>query len=120
MPQYLVAVYNGPDARRRTPAEMEPIIAAVGAINTEAQSDGTFVFAGGLHDQTATTTIDPRSGTPVLSDGPYIETKEYLGGFWIIDVPDLDAALAWSQRAAVACQEVLEVRPFMDGPPQDA
>jgi len=120
MPQYLVAVYNQPDSRLRPPEQMAPIIAAVGALNQQAVEDGIFVFAGGLHEQAITTTIDPRSGTPVISDGPYVETKEYIGGFWIIEVPDLDAALDWSKRAALACQEVLEVRPFMDAPPEGA
>ncbi len=119
MPQYLVAVHNSPESRRRPLEVMEPIWAAVGEINEQAMADGIFVFAGGLHEPSATTTVDPRSGTPVISDGPYLETKEYMGGFWIIEVPDLDAALAWSQRAALACQEPLEVRPFMEGPRAD-
>ncbi len=120
MPQYLVSVHHSNEARERPLAQMEPIWAAVGALNEQAMADGIFVFAGGLHDPSATTTIDPRSGTPVISDGPYVETKEYMGGFWVIEVADLDAALEWSQRAAVACQDVLEVRPFMEGPPDGA
>jgi hypothetical protein len=118
MPQYLIAVNNAPGTRNRPQAEMAEIVAAVDAVNQQAVDDGIFVFAGGLHEASATTTVDPRSGTPVLTDGPYLETKEWMGGFWIIDVPDLDAALEWSKRAALACREVLEVRPFMDGPPE--
>ena len=120
MPQYLVAVLNGPDSRQRSAAEMEPIIAAVDDINRQAMEDGSFVFAGGLHDQSMTTVIDPRSGAPVLSDGPFVESREYMGGFWVIDVADGDAALEWSKRAALACREILEVRPFMDAPPEGA
>src|ERR1700721_752036 len=118
MPQYLVAVYDQPDTRSRPPAEMGEIYAAVDVVNQKAMDAGIFVFAGGLHDQSATTTVDPRSGKPELIDGPYLESKEYMGGFWVIEVPDLDAALEFSREAALACRDVLEVRPFMDGPPE--
>jgi hypothetical protein len=118
MPQYLVAVYDQPDSRSRSAEEMGPIYADVDAVNQQAIADGIFVFAGGLHDQSATTTIDPRSGSAVVSDGPYMETKEYIGGFWVVDVANLDAALEWAKLAAVACRQPLEVRPFMAEPPQ--
>jgi hypothetical protein len=118
MSQYLIAVQNGPDTRNRPAGEMTEIVTAVGAVNQKAMDAGIFVFAGGLHDQSATTTVDPRSGKPELIDGPYLESKEYMGGFWVIEVPDLDAALEFSREAALACREVLEVRPFMEGPPE--
>lgn len=118
MPQYLVAVYDQPETRSRPTEEMAPIYADVEAVNKKAIADGIFVFAGGLHDQSATTTVDPRSGKAQITDGPYLETKEYLGGFWVIDVPDLDAALEWARQAALACRQPLEVRPFMEEPPQ--
>jgi hypothetical protein len=117
MPQYLVAVHNNETSRTRPLEEMQPIWAAVGAFNEQAMADGSFVFAGGLEEPSAATTVDPRSGTPVLSDGPYLETKEYVGGLWIIEVADHAAALDWARRASEACQEVLEVRPFMEAPP---
>jgi hypothetical protein len=120
MSQYLIAVINGPDTRSRPREQMAGIHAAVSAVNQKALDAGMFVFAGGLHDQSATTTVDPRSGKAELSDGPYLESKEYIGGFWVIDVPDLDAALEFSREASLACQEVLEVRPFMQEPPQGA
>jgi hypothetical protein len=116
MSQYLIAVQNGPDSRNRPEAEMAEIHAAVGAVNQKAMDAGIFVFAGGLHEQSATTTVDPRSGKAELTDGPYLESKEYMGGFWVIDVPDLDAALDFSREAALACREVLELRPFMANP----
>lgn len=118
MPQYLVAVYDQPDTRSRPPEEMAPIFAAVDAVNQKAIDDGIFVFAGGLHPQAATTTVDARGGTAQVTDGPYLETKEYLGGLWVIEVPDLDTALSWARQAAVACRQPLEVRPFMEAPPQ--
>lgn len=118
MSQYLVAVYNKENTRTRPAAEMSEIIAAVDVVNQRAMDAGSFVFAGGLHDQSATTTVVLRDGRPELSDGPYIESKEYIGGFWVIDVPDLDAALEFAREAAVACRETLEVRPFMEAPPE--
>jgi hypothetical protein len=118
MPQYLVAVYDQPDSRSRSAEEMAPIIADVDVVNQRAIEDGIFVFAGGLHDQSATTTVDPRSGNPLVSDGPYLETKEYIGGFWVVELPNLDAALDWAKGAALACRQPLEVRPFMAEPPQ--
>ena len=77
MPQYLVAVYDQPESRSRPAEEMGPIIAAVGEVNKKAMDAGIFVFAGGLHDQSAATTVDARSGRPEVTDGPYLETKEY-------------------------------------------
>lgn len=118
MPQYLIAVYDQADSRSRPSAEMTEIVRAVDAVNQKAMADGIWIFAGGLHDQAATTTVDARSGKPELMDGPYLESKEYLGGFWIIDVPDLDAALDFAREASVACRQPLEVRPFMEGPPE--
>lgn len=120
MSQYLIAVYDQPETRTRLAAEMTEIIDAVDLVNRKAMEDGIFVFAGGLHDQSATTTVDARSGKPEITDGPYLETKEYIGGFWVIEVPDLDAALEWAGGAAVACRQPLEVRPFMEEPPQSS
>ncbi len=116
MSQYLIAVYDRPETRTRPAEEMQEIYAAVGVVNQKAMDDGIFVFAGGLHEQAATTTVIARNGKAELTDGPYLESKEYLGGFWVIDVPDLDAALAFAREAAVACAEPLEVRAFMEDP----
>jgi hypothetical protein len=118
MSQYLIAVYDQAGTRDRPAAEMTEIIDAVDVVNRKAMEAGIFVFAGGLHDQSATTTVDARSGKPEVTDGPYLESKEYLGGFWVIDVPDLDAALEWARDASVACRQPLEVRPFMEEAPQ--
>jgi hypothetical protein len=118
MPQYLIAVYDQPETRSRPAAEMTEIIADVGAVNQKLMDAGAFVFAGGLHDQSATTVVDARSGKPELTDGPYLETKEFLGGFWVIEAPDLDGALDWARAAALACRQPLEVRPFMEEPPE--
>ena len=68
-------------------------------------------------DLTQTTTVDARSGKPEITDGPYLESKEYIGGFWILEVADLDEALAWGRKAVVACRTPVEVRPFFEMPP---
>jgi hypothetical protein len=116
MPQFLIATFDEPDTRAMTPEQMEPIYEAVGALITEAIETGIFVFAGGLEDRAATTTLDPRSGSVVVTDGPFIESREYLGGFTVIDVPDLDAAMAFGTRMAQASGGVQEVRPFQPEP----
>jgi hypothetical protein len=75
------------------------------------------VFAGGLHPADTATVVRVKDGDVVTIDGPYAETKEQVGGFWIIEAPDLDAALAFARRATVACRGPIEVRPFHDEPP---
>jgi hypothetical protein len=72
------------------------------------------VFAGGLHPATTATVVQSRDGEVVTTDGPFAEAKEQLGGFWVIEAPDLDAALAWAAKATVACRAPVEVRPFQD------
>jgi hypothetical protein len=116
MTQYLIAVYDQPDTRSRSQEEMQPIYEAVSAVNAEAMAAGVWVFGGGLADQSATTVVDARGDEVSVTDGPYLETKEYLGGFWVIDVPDLDVALTWTRKMAAACGQPLELRPFMGEP----
>jgi hypothetical protein len=116
MTQYLIAVVGEPDYGTLPPEDMQQIMTDVDAVVADARSAGIFVFGGGLHGPEATTVVDARGGTPVVTDGPYAETKEQMGGFSIIDVPDLDAALAWAGRFSAACRCPQEVRPFMDEP----
>ncbi len=73
---------------------------------------GKWVFAGGLEPIEATTGVDGRGESPVITDGPFSESKEYLGGFWIIEAADLDEALDWAARGSKACRAKVEVRPF--------
>ena len=75
---------------------------------------GIWVFAGGLHPATTATVVRYQDGDVLTTDGPFAETKEQLGGFWIIEAPDLDAALSWAGKASQACQAPVEVRPFQD------
>ena len=91
---------------------MEAAFAAVDAFNQKLQADGYWVFAGGLKSAETATVVDGTGDTPVLTDGPYLETKEYIGGFWVIEAPDLDVALALATEGSKACGGKVEVRPF--------
>jgi hypothetical protein len=116
MTQYLLSVHHdAADAARMaemTPADMQPMFDAVGSFNEKVQGEGAWVFAGGLTPIEQATTVDNTGDTPLVTDGPFSESKEYLGGFWVIEAPDLDAALTWAKEASAACQGRVEVRPF--------
>ena len=112
MPQYLISVWHDdtyetdfstPDAQRR--------VAQVGAFNEELHQAGAWVFAAGLHPASSATVVRSSGGEVSMTDGPYAETKEQMGGFWVIEAPDLDAALDWAGQAAAASGEAVEVRP---------
>jgi hypothetical protein len=113
MAQYLLAVMHDDsyaDADWSDP-EMQRMGAQVGALNEEAQKAGVWVFGAGLADQSSATVVRSIDGQVSMTDGPYAETKEQMGGFWIIDVPDLDAALEWAGKCSAACERPIEVRP---------
>ena len=112
MTQYLFSVHHGDEAYDRTPEEMQPSWEATGRFNEKLQASGHFVFAGGLHPAHTATTVNGTGAQPVVTDGPYLETKEWIGGFWVVDFPDLDTALQWATEASAACGETVEVRPF--------
>jgi len=116
MKQYLISVFDNRDAAEVAPADLEKIYADVEALNQEIREAGAWVFAGGLHPPATATVLNGASGEVVTTDGPYLESKEHIGGFWIINVEDLDAALAWARKATVACRGPVEVRPFQDEP----
>ena len=90
--------------------------AAIDVFNDQLVADGHWVFAGGLGSTDNATVIDNRHGKAVFTDGPFVETKEQLGGFWVIKADDLDEALDWARKATVACLAPVEVRPFEDEP----
>ncbi len=92
--------------------EMEAAFAATSAFNDRLQADGFWVFAGGLQSASTATVVDGQGDTPVMTDGPYLETKEVIGGFWVIDAPDLDVALRLAAEGSKACGGKVEVRPF--------
>jgi hypothetical protein len=113
MPQYLLSVwhdepyddidFNSPDVQRRG--------AQVSELNAELERTGSWVFGTGLRPASSATVVRAAGGDVSMTDGPYAETKEQMGGFWIIDVADLDAALDWAARAAAACEGPVELRP---------
>jgi len=115
MPQYLVAVHHPEkyDASSTTEETMRDI----GALNKEMMAAGVRFFAGGLQPETRAKSLRAQpNGEVLITDGPYLEAKEYVGGFWILNVADEEEALAWGRKAAVACRTPVEVRPFAEMP----
>jgi hypothetical protein len=111
MTQYLLAMYQ-PTGGSLPPDELEAIMRDLDAITEELKTAGSWVFAGGLHEPSASTMVRVKDGDVLTTDGPFAEAKEHLGGFTVIDVPDLDAALQWAGRIAGASTLPVEVRPF--------
>ena len=112
MPQYLVAIQHPEnyDASR----EGEEMIRDIGALNEEMDAAGARVFAGGLESAAKAKSLRKQpGGEVVITDGPYLEAKEHVGGFWILECADMDEALAWARKAAIACRVPVEVRAFM-------
>ena len=106
--QYLIAVIFNETDGLATPDED----AAIDVFNDRLQAEGHWVFAGGLASPNTATVIDNRGGEAMVTDGPFLESKEYLAGFWIIEAPDLDAALELAAEGSKACNRKVEVRPF--------
>ncbi len=117
MTQYLLAVHNvegeNPYA---TEEEMQKACAAVDTFNAKLQKQGIWVFGGGLQPADTATVVDATKGDVLVTDGPFAEAKEQLGGFWVITAPDLDAAMKLAAEASAACANPVEVRPFQDEP----
>jgi hypothetical protein len=106
--QYLVSVIDD-----KTNSGTAEEMAQIDAFNDRLQSQGHWVFAGGLASPSASTVVDNRGGEAVLTDGPFIESKEYLAGFWVMEAPDLDVALRLAAEGSRACNRRVEVRPFL-------
>jgi hypothetical protein len=106
--QYLVSVIDD-GTGSATPKED----AAIDAFNDRLKAEGHWVFAGGLGAPTTATVIDSRGGEAMFTDGPFLESKEYLAGLWIIEAPDLDVALKLAAEGSKACNRKIEVRPFL-------
>jgi len=107
--QYLVSV-----TRNRTEPTPVEAAAAIEAFDEQLRAGGHRVFSGGLAEPATATVIDNRAGAPVLSDGPYLETEEYLVGLWVLEAADLDVALRLAAAGSRACRARIEVRPFAD------
>ena len=91
---------------------MEEAFAATGAFNDRLKAEGYWVFAGWFESSSTATVVDGQGETPVMTDGPYLETKELIAGFWVIDAPDLDVAFRLAAEGSKACRGTVEVRPF--------
>jgi hypothetical protein len=116
MTQYLLSVLVSESAYETPPEQADQTYANVDRFNAELQSSGSWVFAGGLHAPSTATVVNATGADVTVTDGPYAETKEHIGGFWIIQSADLDAALEWAKKASAACDAPVEVRPFQDEP----
>jgi hypothetical protein len=111
MKQYLFSVYSS-GVNAPSPEAEEKIGRDVDALNDELRAAGAMVFGGGLYPASTATVVRLKDGEVLTTDGPYAEGKEHVGGFWVIEAPDLDAALEWGRKAARACAVPIEVRPF--------
>jgi hypothetical protein len=98
------------------PAELEAMMAAVGKFNADLNDAGAFVTAGGLEPPSTAVTVDASGGTPKRTPGPFVEAPEYIGGFWIIEAPNEERALAWAEQASAALGSRIEVRALQEAP----
>jgi hypothetical protein len=113
MTQYLLAVMMVDGALPYANEEEEQASGKeIDAFNAELQASGSWVFAGGLHPADTATTVDATGAEVVTTDGPFAESKEQIAGFWVVEAPDLDAALAMAAKGSAACRMAVEVRPF--------
>ena len=113
MTRYLLSVIE-PDGPMPPPEFLDPIMRAVGAVDDAMREAGVWVFAGGLHNPSTATVLRAKDGQVLTTDGPYVEGKEHLGGFTIVDVADLDEAMSWGGQLAQATTLPIEVRPFRE------
>jgi hypothetical protein len=115
MGQYLLSTYEVEGAvpgAPTTPEEMQAFMQRVVSLEDEMEASGTFVFGGALHGPDASTVLRESGGEVVMTDGPFVEAKEHIAGFYIINADDLDAALAWARKVVEAIRHPMEVRPF--------
>jgi hypothetical protein len=112
MAQYLVAIHH-PDNYDPS-KESEAMIRDIDVLNEEMEAKGVRLFAGGLSAPSRAKSLRAQpDGKVLITDGPYLETKEHIGGFWILEAADMDEALAWGRKAVIACRAPVEVRPFL-------
>jgi len=116
MNQYLLSTHAAaggmPEGAPSTPEEMQAFMGRVIALEAEMDAGGTFVFGGALHGPDAATVVSSEAGDVVMTDGPFVEAKEHIAGFYVINAADLDAALAWARKVSDATNHPIEVRPF--------
>ena len=115
MPQYLVAIHHPDDFEPSSVTEA--MMRDIDVLNEEMAAAGARLFAGGLSAASSAKSLRAQPGGKVrITDGPYLETKEHIGGFWILNAANLDEALAWGRKAVVACRAPVEVREFLSNP----
>jgi hypothetical protein len=114
--QYLMSVYHVAGEPRPSGDAFKSIVADVDVFNAKLMKTGAWVFAGGLCEPAVSTVVRVKDREVLVSDGPFSEAKEHIGGFWIVQCDDLDAALALAKEGARACRFPVEVRPFQDPP----
>jgi hypothetical protein len=122
MAQYMLGVHHaGTDdpSFAMSPEEMQATFEAVDKFNQKVTEAGIWVFGGGLEMPDTATVVRSVDGDVTITDGPFIETKEFLGGFWVLEVADLDAAIELAKEASAACRGPVEVRPFQSEPPAE-
>ena len=114
MTRYLLSMYQ-PDGPAPEPEILDPIMRDINAVEQQMKDAGVWVFSGGLHESSTATVLRAQGDDVLITDGPYVEGKEHLGGFTIIEAPDLDVALEWGSKLARAIRLLpIEVRPFQD------
>ena len=116
MTQYLLSVHMVEGAEEQPPDVIQRMYADVDTFNKKLQDQGKWVFAGGLHPANTATVVRSQNGEVLTSDGPFAESKEQLGGFWVVTASDLDEALKLAAEGSQACGAPVEVRPFQDDP----
>ena len=118
MTQYLLSIYQ-PDEGTPAPEVLDKVMREVDLLLQDMKASGAWVFDGGLHPPSTATVLRVRDGEVLMTDGPYAEGKEHIGGFVVINAPDLDAALEWGRKTARAITLPIEVRPFQPKPGTD-
>src|SRR6267154_1958453 len=114
MPHYLLSTYSV-EGETRDPMsneEMQQFMGRVGVLEEEMKAEGAWLFGGALHEAENATVVRVSDGEVLTTDGPFVEAKEHLGGFYVIEADDLDAALAWASKTSAAVAKPIEVRPF--------
>jgi hypothetical protein len=113
MAQYLLSVWHDDEFDLDFESDdAQRMVGQVNQFNADLQEKGAWVFAGGLHPASSATVVRSTNDEVSMTDGPYAESKEQMGGFWVIEAPDLEAALDWARRGSAACEGPVEVRPF--------
>jgi hypothetical protein len=114
MKQYLLAVHYVEGQPTPAPDVVQQMFTQVEDVNEQMRNAGAWVFGGGLLTPDVSTVVSVADGRTTTTDGPFAEAKEHIGGFWVLRCEDLDAALAWAEKASAACMGPVEVRPFQD------